>query len=101
MGMTQCGQFILTYTFTMDQTQTNNRSIYGSSYFKYRLHWWRFKVNAPAVMVAEIPLFENQDILDVLTIGIAQWPSVSNKISVYGQRYDQLFHSRVVYMRVA
>lgn len=84
--MTQCGQFILTYTFIMDQTQTNNRFIYGSSCFKYRLHWWRFRVNAAAVMVAEVPLFDNQDIHDVLIIGIAQWPTVSNKILVYGQR---------------
>lgn len=85
MGMTQCGQFILTYTFTMDHTQTNNRFIYGSSCFKYQLHWWRFRVHAPAVMVAEVHLFENQDIHDVLTIGIAQWPTVSNKILIYGQ----------------
>ena len=91
MGMTQCGQFMLTYTFTMDQTQSNNRVIYGSSCFKYQLHWWRFRVNAAAIMVAEVPLFENQDIHDVLTIGIAQWPSVSNKILVYGQRCDFFF----------
>lgn len=86
MGMTQCGQFILTYTFTMDHAQTNNRFIYGSSCFKYQLHWWRFKLGAPAVLVAEVHLFENQDIHDVLTIGIAQWPSVDDKIIVYGQR---------------
>ncbi|XKL62715.1 hypothetical protein PGB90_002548 [Kerria lacca] len=85
MGMTQCGQFMLTYTFTMDHAQTNNRFIYGSSCFKYQLHWWRFKIGAAAVLVAEVHLFENQDIHDVLTIGIAQWPSVGNKILVYGQ----------------
>uniref|UniRef100_A0A1B6E7W5 DDB1- and CUL4-associated factor 15 WD40 repeat-containing domain-containing protein n=2 Tax=Clastoptera arizonana TaxID=38151 RepID=A0A1B6E7W5_9HEMI len=78
IGTTQCGQFLITYSYGIDQTAN----------FKYRLHWWAFRPGAPAHKVAEVQLFDNPDISSALTIGIAQWPKVNDRLVAYGYCYN-------------
>lgn len=77
MGLTQCGQFILTYTYSMEVTG------YSSSY-KYLLHWWSFIPNHIARKVAEVTLFGNYNIYRDLNIVISQWPTERNKLVIHG-----------------
>lgn len=77
MGTTQCGQFLITYSYGTEQ----------HTMFKYRLHWWAFRPGAPAYKVAEVQLFDNHEISSALTIGIAQWPNVNNRLVAYGHWY--------------
>ncbi|XP_057341598.1 uncharacterized protein LOC130678429 isoform X2 [Microplitis mediator] len=81
MGLTQCGQFILTYTYNLDL-----RGI--GSLYKYRLHWWTFSPKKLARKVAEIVLFGNYTINKELEIVIAQWPMEKNKIVIHGLHSD-------------
>ncbi|XP_076168486.1 uncharacterized protein LOC143147267 isoform X1 [Ptiloglossa arizonensis] len=77
MGLTQCGQFLLTYTYTLDVS--GNTSLY-----KYLLHWWAFTPNHVARKVAEVTLFGNYTIYRELSIVISQWPMERNKLVIHG-----------------
>ncbi|KZC11406.1 DDB1- and CUL4-associated factor 15 [Dufourea novaeangliae] len=77
MGLTQCGQFLLTYTYTMDVS--GNTSLY-----KYLLHWWAFTPNHVVRKVAEVTLFGNYTIYRELSIVISQWPMERNKLVIHG-----------------
>lgn len=77
MGLTQCGQFLLTYTYTMDVSGT-------TSLYKYLLHWWAFTPNHVARKVAEVTLFGNYTIYRELSIVISQWPLERNKLVIHG-----------------
>ncbi|CAK9817821.1 DDB1- and CUL4-associated factor 15 [Anthophora plagiata] len=77
MGLTQCGQFLLTYTYTMDVSGT-------TSLYKYLLHWWAFTPNHVARKVAEVTLFGNYTIYRELSIVISQWPMERNKLVIHG-----------------
>jgi len=80
MGLTQCGQFLLTYTYTLDVS--SNTSLY-----KYLLHWWTFTPNRVARKVAEVTLFGNYTIYRELSIVISQWPMERNKLVIHGLWY--------------
>lgn len=80
MGLTQCGQFLLTYTYTLDVS--SNTSLY-----KYLLHWWAFTPNRAARKVSEVTLFGNYTIYRELNIVISQWPMERNKLVIHGLWY--------------
>lgn len=75
MGLTQCGQFLLTYTYSWEV---------GSDLYKYLLHWWAFTPNQVARKVAEVSLFGNYTIYRELNISVAQWPMERNKLVIHG-----------------
>ncbi|XP_066583964.1 uncharacterized protein [Prorops nasuta] len=77
MGLTQCGQFLLTYTYTLDVS--SNTSLY-----KYFLHWWAYTPNKVARKVAEVTLFGTYTIYRELNIVISQWPMERNKLVIHG-----------------
>ncbi|XP_063982430.1 uncharacterized protein LOC135165251 isoform X1 [Diachasmimorpha longicaudata] len=81
MGLTQCGQFLLTYTCSMDLR------VYGSLY-KYLLHWWAFSPTRFARKVAEVTLFGSYTISKELDVVVAQWPMERNKIVIHGLHAD-------------
>ena len=78
MGLTQCGRFVLTYTYSY------NIDVGVLGGFKYYLHWWAFTPNKVAKKVAEVTLFGNYSIHKELTIVIAQWPTERNKLVIHG-----------------
>lgn len=77
MGLTQCGRFLLTYTYNIDVAVPG-------SVFKYFLHWWAFTPNRAARKVAEVTLFGNYNVYKELSIVIAQWPTETNKLVIHG-----------------
>ncbi|XP_012288698.1 uncharacterized protein LOC105704225 [Orussus abietinus] len=77
MGLTQCGQFLLTYTYSLDVSG-------NSSMYKYLLHWWAFTPNHVSRKVAEVTLFGNYTIYRELTIVISQWPMERSKLVIHG-----------------
>lgn len=79
MGLTQCGQFLLTYTCTWEVGGESLGSLH-----KYLLHWWAFTPNQVARKVAEVTLFGNYNIYRELNIVIAQWPMERNKLVIHG-----------------
>lgn len=81
LGTSRCGNFIITYSFTSDTTMARLVSWHR---YKYRLHWYAYRPGAQAKKVAEVQLFDNQDIEAELNVGIAQWPNVNDKLVVYG-----------------
>ena len=82
MGFTQCGRFLLTYTYNIDVAVPG-------SLFKYFLHWWAFTPNRVSRKVAEVTLFGNYSIYKELVIVIAQWPTERNKLVIHGLWYGQ------------
>nr|XP_018902600.1 PREDICTED: uncharacterized protein LOC109034107 [Bemisia tabaci] len=83
MGTTQCGQFLITYSFS-NGNPLQHSADFGFPPYKYKLHWWAFRPFAAAVKVGEVQLFGDFEIRDILSISIAQWPSIPNKIVACG-----------------
>ncbi|KAK0166770.1 hypothetical protein PV327_004257 [Microctonus hyperodae] len=81
MGLTQCGQFVLTYTCNVDLRGTG-------SLYKYLLHWWAFSPKRVARKVAEVTLFGNYTVSHGLDVVVAQWPMDRNKIVIHGLHSD-------------
>uniref|UniRef100_A0A1B6H7S5 DDB1- and CUL4-associated factor 15 WD40 repeat-containing domain-containing protein n=1 Tax=Homalodisca liturata TaxID=320908 RepID=A0A1B6H7S5_9HEMI len=84
VGTTRCGQFLITYSYATDL----RLGLSGKLMYKYRLHWWAFRPGAAASKVAEVQLFDNQDVETPLTVAIAQWPKVNDKLIIYGYSND-------------
>ncbi|XP_075236476.1 uncharacterized protein LOC142333339 [Lycorma delicatula] len=77
MGTTRCGRFLVTYSYL------TSPSLLSPSH-EYRLHWWLHHPFKQATKVAEVKLFSDQAINNIITIGIAQWPNVNNRLIIYG-----------------
>lgn len=84
MGLTRCGQFLMTYTVA----DTENMAIVDvpSLNMRYKLHFWAFRPGQSAFKVTEISLFENAEFSDFLNIYLVQWPNRSDKVVVFGER---------------
>ena len=78
MGLTQCGQYLLTYTYNIDLRA-------DGSHWKYLLHWWAFSPKRVR-KIAEVTLFGNFTIPRQLDIVIAQWPTDRNKLVIHGRK---------------
>lgn len=87
MGLTRCGQFLLTYTIAdTENVLIVDGPLMGSLNVKYKLHFWAFRRGQKAYKVSEISLFENFEFGDFLNIYIVQWPNRSDRIVVFGER---------------
>jgi len=84
LGFTNCGQFLLSYTCTPNETSTSVRG-FGFNYV-YRLHWWSWIPYSRAKKVAEVTLFTDHDVqgAESLHISFCQWPMDSLRLVVYG-----------------
>nr|CAD7430815.1 unnamed protein product [Timema monikensis] len=79
LGLSKCGQFLLSYTYTADMDVVPFNTVY-----KYRLHWWTFVPHQKSRKVAEVMLFGNQGVYSTLLITVCQWPMDHTKVLVYG-----------------
>ncbi|XP_050541162.1 uncharacterized protein LOC126905481 isoform X2 [Daktulosphaira vitifoliae] len=86
MGLTRCGQFLLTYTIADTENMVLvDGPLISSLNMKYKLHFWAFRPGRSAYRVSEIVLFENTEFGDFLNIHIVQWPNRSDKVVVFGE----------------
>lgn len=83
MGTIRCGRFLVTYSYL------TSPSLLSPSH-EYRLHWWLHHPFKQATKVAEVKLFSDQAINNIITIGIAQWPNVNNRLIIYGYRFVKI-----------
>ncbi|PSN51064.1 hypothetical protein C0J52_01517 [Blattella germanica] len=88
LGLSRCGQFLLSYTFTTELDVMSLNEVY-----KYRLHWWAFVPHQKVRKVSEVMLFGNQGIYSTLYIAVCQWPMDHSRVLIYGncqESYGQL-----------
>nr|CAD7575558.1 unnamed protein product [Timema californicum] len=83
LGLSKCGQFLLSYTYTADMDVVPFNTVY-----KYRLHWWTFVPHQKSRKVAEVMLFGNQGVYSTLLITVCQWPMDHSKVLVYGNCFE-------------
>ncbi|KAK7872737.1 hypothetical protein R5R35_011872 [Gryllus longicercus] len=79
LGMSKCGQFLLSYTYTTEWDVMSFNTV-----FKYRLHWWAFTPHQKARKVSEVMLFGNHGIYSTLFIAVCQWPLDYTRVLIYG-----------------
>ncbi|CAH1395715.1 unnamed protein product [Nezara viridula] len=80
MGVTRCGQLLLTYTYSCDTSSDYSPNMV----YRYRLHFWEFIPGRPAGKIAEVQLFDSCTVTEILTIGICQWANNNDRLLVYG-----------------
>lgn len=79
LGLSRCGQFLLSYTYTTELDVMTFNQVY-----KYRLHWWAFVPHQQVRKVSEVMLFGNQGVYSTLFIAVCQWPMDYSRILIYG-----------------
>lgn len=79
LGFTKCGQFVVSYTLQMDESERT-----GLPFYTYKLHWWWFVPSRPLVKISEVRLFGEQDILYDLYVLFCEWPEDSSQVLVFG-----------------
>jgi len=90
LGFSNCGQFLLSYTCTPNETGTPSASGFAFNYV-YRLHWWNWIPYAKAKKVAEVTLFTDHDVSGSLHISFCQWPMDSTRMVVFGYQAHDTF----------
>lgn len=80
MGVTRCGQLLLTYTYSVDTSSDYSPNMI----YRYRLHFWEFIPGRNAAKVGEVQLFDSCTVTEVLTVGICQWANNNDRLLVYG-----------------
>ncbi|XP_050422146.1 uncharacterized protein LOC126834337 isoform X2 [Adelges cooleyi] len=105
MGLTRCGQFLLTYTIAdTENLVIVDGPIMSSLSMKYKLHFWAFRPGQSAYRVSEIVLFENAEFSDFLNFYIVQWPNRSDKVVIFGENVtsdDDESDTHKIYITVA
>ncbi|KAJ4439787.1 hypothetical protein ANN_07915, partial [Periplaneta americana] len=79
LGLSRCGQFLLSYTYTTELDVMTFNQVY-----KYRLHWWAFVPHQQVRKVSEVMLFGNQGVYSTLFIAVCQWPMDYSRVLIYG-----------------
>ncbi|XP_024081072.1 uncharacterized protein LOC106670815 isoform X2 [Cimex lectularius] len=79
IGVTRCGQILLTYSFRVYSSFFSSSSVYS-----YTLHFWLFRPGQLSDMIGEVQLFDGAQVEEMLTIGIAQWPHDNTRVLVFG-----------------
>lgn len=81
LGFTKCGQFVVSYTCTMD---ADHQSVLPVCTYEYRLQWWWFVPNQPLKKVSEVKLFGEEELTVDLYISFCEWPSDHTKVLIFG-----------------
>ncbi|XP_046388655.1 DDB1- and CUL4-associated factor 15 [Ischnura elegans] len=87
MGLSRCGQFLMSYTHTVEPDNSFDMV------YRYRLHWWTFVPSQRSRKVAEVTLFSDAGVGHNVFISISQWPTDTKHVLIYGCSDDPLERS--------
>lgn len=98
MGLTACGQFLLSYKVRVDDEVTAAYDF--STVYRYKLFFWIYRPHIPLHKYFSVCLFDDHGIDGMKKVTITQWSSDSSVLVVHGESDAAENDSFITYVRV-
>ncbi|XP_031633337.1 uncharacterized protein LOC116347070 isoform X2 [Contarinia nasturtii] len=83
MGLTICGQFMLSYKIISDEDSALNNYSFTSTY-KYELYFWIYRPHNLLYKYFTICLFDDHGVDNIKTVTMAQWKTNPRVLVIHG-----------------
>ncbi|XP_040159586.1 uncharacterized protein LOC120898176 [Anopheles arabiensis] len=98
MGLTSCGQFLLSYKLSYDYDDALANDF--SSYHKYELYFWIYRPHMLLNKYFHVCLFDDHRVDEIKNVTITQWKTDSQLLIVHGDNVHEDSDSYVTMVRV-
>lgn len=99
MGLSACGQFLLSYKASYDDELITNEYNFSSTY-KYELYFWIYRPHFLLSKYFHVCLFDDHGVDDIKTVSITQWKTDQHLLIVHGASEKEDLDSYITVVRV-
>ncbi|XP_053689538.1 uncharacterized protein LOC128738436 [Sabethes cyaneus] len=100
MGLSGCGQFLLSYKVAYDYDDELTHEYNFSSSYKYELYFWIYRPHFLLSKYFQVCLFDDHGVDGIKTVTITQWKTDQQLLIVHGASEKEDFDSYVTVVRV-
>uniref|UniRef100_A0A182T5K7 DDB1- and CUL4-associated factor 15 WD40 repeat-containing domain-containing protein n=1 Tax=Anopheles maculatus TaxID=74869 RepID=A0A182T5K7_9DIPT len=98
MGLTSCGQFLLSYKLSYDYDEAFANDF--CSIHKYELYFWIYRPHVLLSKYFHVCLFDDHGVGEIKSVSITQWKTDSQLLIVHGGNLNEDSESYVTMVRV-
>ncbi|XP_055903449.1 uncharacterized protein LOC129939453 [Eupeodes corollae] len=99
MGLTACGQYLLSYKVCCNESSNANASYFNIGY-KYTLYFWIYRPHQPLRRFFKSCLFDDHGADNLKTVTMAQWVTNPRVLIVHGAAENENEESYLTYVKV-
>lgn len=100
MGLTACGQFLISYKTSYDYDEVVMSEYNFSSNYKYELYFWIYRPHFLLSKYFQVCLFDDHGVDDIKTVSMTQWKTDQRLLLVHGASEKDDCDSYVTVVRV-
>ncbi|XP_055617132.1 uncharacterized protein LOC129762672 [Toxorhynchites rutilus septentrionalis] len=100
MGLSACGQFLISYKVSYDYDEVVANEYNFSSNYKYELYFWIYRPHFLLSKYFHVCLFDDHGVDDIKTVSITQWNTDQQLLIVHGASEKDDFDSYITVVRV-
>ncbi|XP_039445838.1 uncharacterized protein LOC120425387 [Culex pipiens pallens] len=100
MGLTACGQFLISYKASCDYDEVITSEYNFSSNYKYELYFWIYRPHFLLSKYFQVCLFDDHGVDDIKTVSMTQWKTDQRLLLVHGASEKDDCDSYVTVVRV-
>ncbi|XP_055607537.1 uncharacterized protein LOC129755166 [Uranotaenia lowii] len=100
MGLTACGQFLISYKVSYDYDEVITNEYNFSSNYKYELYFWIYRPHFLLSKYFHVCLFDDHGVDDIKTVSITQWKTDRQLLVVHGASEKEDCDSYMTLVRV-
>ncbi|XP_058057363.1 uncharacterized protein LOC131208582 [Anopheles bellator] len=100
MGLTSCGQFLLSYRLSYDYEEVLTNGLHFRSNHKYELFFWIYRPHMLLSKYFQVCLFDDHGVDEIKNVSITQWKTDSGLLIVHGGNMNEESDSYVTMVRV-
>ncbi|XP_055848551.1 uncharacterized protein LOC129913751 [Episyrphus balteatus] len=99
MGLTACGQYLLSYKVCCNESSNANASYFNIGY-KYTLYFWIYRPHQPLRRFFKSCLFDDHGADNLKSVTMAQWVTNPRVLIVHGAAENENEESYLTYVKV-
>ncbi|XP_065079248.1 uncharacterized protein LOC135702160 [Ochlerotatus camptorhynchus] len=100
MGLSACGQFLLSYKASYDYDELITNEYNFSSNYKYELYFWIYRPHFLLSKYFHVCLFDDHGVDDIKTVSITQWKTDQQLLIIHGASEKEDLDSYITVVRV-
>ncbi|XP_062534995.1 uncharacterized protein LOC134204184 [Armigeres subalbatus] len=100
MGLSACGQFLLSYKASYDYEEVITNEYNFSSNYRYELYFWIYRPHFLLSKYFHVCLFDDHGVDDMKTVSITQWKTDQRLLIIHGASEKDDLDSYVTVVRV-
>ncbi|KFB36471.1 AGAP004062-PA-like protein [Anopheles sinensis] len=100
MGLTSCGQFLLSYKVYCDPEEGFANGFNFSATNKYELYFWIYRPHVPLSKYFHVCLFDDHRVDEIRSVSFTQWKTESQLLIAHGSCINDESDSYVTMVRV-